>query len=174
MRCKVPQNVEREDQILPFLTIRQLIIMSIWGGVSYVVFSVLSKMFYIALWGPIVLFPLIAAWLIAYITINGITFSKWFLLIIEHSLIAKKRVWNNSYSIENEMKAIISPAVNSHVKMTESKNDNSQKKNKNLIDIMKDFKKKDVHNRLSIKKIDDNLDDEEQLILNRLDNVSSK
>ncbi len=170
MRAKVPQNVEREDQILPFLTIRQLVIMAIWWWVSYIIFSILSKMFYIALWGPVVLFPLIIAGLIAYITINGITFSKWILLIIEHTLTSKKRIWDNSYSIENEMKAIVFPSINSSTKKSEKENKN-KKKNKNLSDIMKDFKNKNKENELSIKEIDNNLDQEEQKIMNRLNTI---
>ena len=170
MRAKVPQNVQREDQILPFLTIRQLVIMSVWMGVSYVCFLILSKMFYIALWGPIVLLPIIIALLIAYIKVNWITFSKWMLLLFENNLIAKKRVWNNQYSIETLMKALLSPAWNSNVKTIEVKKPYI-KKEKNLSEIMQDFKKNDLNNQLSIKKIDEKLDAKEQEIVNRLNNL---
>ncbi len=43
MQYKVPQNVQREDQILWFITLRQLIIMMIGFGISYIIFVNVGK-----------------------------------------------------------------------------------------------------------------------------------
>lgn len=58
LRYKVPQNVQIEDKILWFITLRQLIIIMIGGGISYLLFVNVTKSYYVnsiqmgLIWSP--------------------------------------------------------------------------------------------------------------------------
>ncbi len=98
MRFKVPQNVEREDQVLWFITFRQLIILLVGGGISYLLFinlaegkdsSEVSALLMVLIWTPAVL-----AIIIAFIRIKGVSISHLFLLLMEHGFFRyPKRYW---------------------------------------------------------------------------------
>ena len=95
MRYKVPQNVQREDQILWFLTLRQVIILILGFGISYSLWSSMSKNYdlnqieIILLWIPAAL-----AAAISFLKIHGISIFKFVLLQIEQLMFrAPRRRW---------------------------------------------------------------------------------
>jgi len=98
MQFKVPQDVQREDQILWFITLRQLIMILIGGGISYALFTMLSKKYVLGLVEVILIcIPLIIAIAFAFVKIKGIPLFKFFLLLIETKLFrASRRYWQTS------------------------------------------------------------------------------
>lgn len=92
MRFKVPQNVQREDQILWFLTLRQVIILILGFGLSYTLFNGLSKQYdlnqleIILCWVPA---GIAAA--ISFLKIHGISLFKFVLLQLEQLLFRQPR-----------------------------------------------------------------------------------
>ncbi len=95
MRFKVPQDVQREDQILWILTLRQVITLIVGFGFSYVLFSSLRKQYdlhqmeIIMIWIPA---GLSAAF--AFLKVKGISLGKFVLLLIEQNLFrAPRRKW---------------------------------------------------------------------------------
>jgi hypothetical protein len=92
MRFKVPQNVQREDQILWFLTLRQVIILILGFGLSYTLFNGLSKQYdlnqleIILCWVPA---GISAA--ISFLKIHGISLFKFVLLQLEQLLFRQPR-----------------------------------------------------------------------------------
>jgi hypothetical protein len=95
MQYKVPQDVQREDQILWFITLRQLILLMVGCGISYLLFVNMKKAynlngFEIALiWLP---GAISAAF--AFLKIKGISLSKFFLLILEQVFFrSSRRYW---------------------------------------------------------------------------------
>lgn len=96
MKFKIPANTEIEDKILPFLTIRQLIILSIWWIICYTIFQILFSMWYVpAVWGTI---DFIIWWLFvsaAFLKINHLEFHRWVMLLISKLFVPQKRFFNN-------------------------------------------------------------------------------
>lgn len=98
MRFKVPQNVEREDQVLWFITLRQLIILLVGGGISYMLFiniakgkdsSEVSAIMMILIWIPAVL-----SVIFAFVKIKGIGIVHLFYLLMEHGFFRyPRRYW---------------------------------------------------------------------------------
>ena len=92
MRFKVPQNVQREDQILWFLTLRQVVILILGFGISYSLSSSLSKQYdlnqieIILCWVP----AAIAA-IVSFLKIHGISLFKFALLELEQLLFRQPR-----------------------------------------------------------------------------------
>jgi len=96
MRFKIPANTELEDKILPFLTIRQLIILVIWWVLCYVVFNIFFALWYIpAVWGTI---DFIIWWFTvaaAFLKVNHLEFHRWFALLVSKLFVPQKRFFNN-------------------------------------------------------------------------------
>jgi hypothetical protein len=92
MRFKVPQNVQREDQILWFLTLRQVIILILGFGLSYTLFNGLSKQYdlnqveIILCWVPAGISAIIC-----FLKIHGISLFKFVLLQLEQLLFRQPR-----------------------------------------------------------------------------------
>jgi hypothetical protein len=105
MSYKVPQNVDRDDQLLPFMTMKQFGILSGGGLFCYMLFTVLSQHFYIEVWGIIVFIPAVLTLCIAYVTIGGLSFTKWGLLFLEKILVPQKRIWNHSFTHTQKLKS---------------------------------------------------------------------
>ncbi len=92
MRYKVPQNVQREDEILWFLTLRQVIILIVGFGISYFLWSSLSKTY------ELNQFEIILLWLpaglsaaISFLKIHGISIFKFVLLQFEQIMFRPPR-----------------------------------------------------------------------------------
>lgn len=92
MRFKVPQDVQREDQILWFLTLRQVIILILGFGISYTLSNSLSKEYdlnqleIILCWIPAAI-----AVTISFLKIHGISLFKFVLLQIEQFVFRQPR-----------------------------------------------------------------------------------
>ena len=96
MKFKIPANTELEDKILPFLTVRQLIILSIWWAICYGIFNILFWLWYVpAVWWTIdfVVWSLFVA--SAFLKINHLEFHRWIMLLISKLFIPQRRFFNN-------------------------------------------------------------------------------
>jgi hypothetical protein len=92
---KIPQNVYIEDRIVGPLTLRQVIIITVGGGFSYMLFSMLQKTYGsvpLAL-GIIAWVPCAVAVLFAIVKINDLSLMRICLLIIEKMHKAPVRTW---------------------------------------------------------------------------------
>jgi hypothetical protein len=101
MQFKVPQDVQRADQILWFITLRQLILILIGGGISYGLFTVFSKKYVLGTFEVILLcIPAAIAISFAFVKIKGIPLFKFILLLVETSVFrAPRRYWQTNSNI---------------------------------------------------------------------------
>lgn len=83
MQFKVPQNVQMEDKIVGPLTLKQLIICAVGGGISYFIYISTSKAYVISVWLPATAIPSLLTVAIAFVKVHDITFIKFILLQIE-------------------------------------------------------------------------------------------
>lgn len=95
MRYKVPQDVQREDKILFFITLKQLVMLLVGGGISYGLYVKFSEIYIL---GPVELFliwsPFILSVIIGFVKIKGIPIIKFILLLIEQFIFrSTKRFW---------------------------------------------------------------------------------
>jgi len=92
LQFKVPQNVQIEDKILPFMTLRQLVICGVGGGFTYLVYLMLEHQSP-EIWIPpvVILGGLTLA--VSFLKINDIPFVEYVLLILERYLNEQKRSW---------------------------------------------------------------------------------
>jgi len=132
MRFKVPQNVQREDQILGPVTLRQLIVLMVTGGISYLLFTQLNELYYLnQLQQMLIWLPLAIGAAFAFVKIRGISLFKFCLLAIEQNIfLPKKRFWQTN--------------ANAHVSMTHS--ETSKKEEKEETKATKDFSTQKVKN----------------------------
>ncbi|MFA5792838.1 MAG: PrgI family protein [Candidatus Gracilibacteria bacterium] len=93
MQYKIPQNVQIEDKIVGPLTLKQLIVLGVGGGFSYVIYVTLAKTYYWQVWLIPVAIPAILTLLITFVKIGGIPFGKWCFLMIEYFVNPKKRTF---------------------------------------------------------------------------------
>ena len=96
MRFKIPANTELEDKIVPFLTIRQLIILCIWATLWYFVFHVMHRLWYLPIvWWTIDFFIMWFVLCSAFLKINHLEFHRWLSLLIARWFVPQKRFFNN-------------------------------------------------------------------------------
>ncbi|MBP9717854.1 PrgI family protein [Candidatus Gracilibacteria bacterium] len=93
MQFKVPQDVLRADKIVGFLTLRQLIIVTLGGGLAYGFYTILSKQYFVEVWLPPVAFIAIITIAFAFIRFHDIPFEKLILSIVEYKFKPQKRTW---------------------------------------------------------------------------------
>lgn len=93
MQFKVPQDVLRPDKIVGFLTLRQLIIVAIGGGIDYSLYLILSKQYFIEIWLPPVLFIALITVAFAFVKFHDILFEKLILIFIEYKFRPRSRTW---------------------------------------------------------------------------------
>ena len=93
MQFKIPQNVRREDKIVGPLTLKQLITMGVGGGITYAVYTLLARNYFIEVWlvPTIITGGLTLAF--TFLKINGNPFGKWILLLVEFTMNTKKRTF---------------------------------------------------------------------------------
>lgn len=101
LQYKIPQNVQIEDKIFGnILTLRQLIILGIGGGISYIIYTYLARVYVLgALATGIICIPFLISMAFAFIRIHNIPLFKFCLLFIEFILKPRKRVWNKEGDI---------------------------------------------------------------------------
>lgn len=100
LQYKIPQNVEVEDTIIGPITMRQLIVLAIGGGIAYLFYITLAKTYFFEVWGPPVIFFSLMSICIAFVEIRNISFVKWVLLMFETMMLPKKRVWDKRQSTQ--------------------------------------------------------------------------
>lgn len=94
LRYKVPQDVQREDKILFFITMKQLVILMITGGISYLLFVQLSKEYILSQVAiGFIMLPFIAGCAFCFVRIKGLSLTQFFLLNLEHLLLPPRRYW---------------------------------------------------------------------------------
>jgi len=94
MQFKVPQDVQRADKIVGPLTIVQLIIVVVGGGIAYAVYTVLVRQgLPLIIWIiPVGIISLLTA-AFAFLKIANIPFHRYLALLIERFVTPSKRVW---------------------------------------------------------------------------------
>ena len=123
MQYKVPQDVQIEDKILPFMTLRQLVITGLGGGITYVVYLLLEHQSS-QIWMPPVLLLGFLTVAIAFLKIRGILFVDFMLLLLERYLNETKRVWVKSAGN-------VFPKISTTEKKKEAKKEVEKKKTSN-------------------------------------------
>ncbi len=86
MQFKVPQNVQMEDKIVGPLTLKQLMICAVGGGISYFIYVSTSKMYVLSVWLPATSIPALLTLAIAFLKIKDIPFIKFSMLQLERIL----------------------------------------------------------------------------------------
>lgn len=129
MQYKIPQNVQIEDKIVGPLTLKQLIILGAGGGITYVIYMVLAKKFFIEVW----LIPTAISGLITlaftFIKINGNSFGKWLLLIVEYTMNGRKRTYEMGSADHYEATIFAKNEKKAHIKEAqETKAERDRKK----------------------------------------------
>ncbi len=93
MQYKIPVQIENEDPIVLWLSLRQLAIIIIWWSIAYTIFTSLAP----NLWKEIALIPsIIIAWLsllIALFKFSEMTFVPYLLSFIRYKSNIEERVW---------------------------------------------------------------------------------
>ncbi|MBU1992471.1 PrgI family protein, partial [Patescibacteria group bacterium] len=131
MQFKVPQNVQREDTIIGPVTMKQLIISGIGGGLAYAVYVSLAKFYFweVWLWPVAIIVGITAA--IAFLKIHDIPFYKFVFLLLEYLLLPKKRAWVKGSG--EVFQSLLSPQVSKkNKKDAENKDDATIDKRKKL------------------------------------------
>ena len=124
MQYRVPQNVQREDIILWFITFRQFIILLLGFGLSYFLFVQVKKNYEVSDVETILIWiPGMLAVAIAFVKINGITLFHFILLAIENAFFRPpRRYWihgvgepfvslSTDYSLKSKKKKVVETPV---------------------------------------------------------------
>lgn len=93
MQFKVPQDVQREDTIVGPLTLRQLVICFIGGGLTYGIYVYLARDYTWPVWILPVLIGATITILFAFIKIHDLTFMRYTLAMGVYNLLPRKRIW---------------------------------------------------------------------------------
>ncbi|MBI2634547.1 PrgI family protein [Candidatus Peregrinibacteria bacterium] len=93
MQYKVPQNVQREDTIVGPLTLKQLIILAIGGGLAYATYISLSKAYIVSVWLPPTVILGLATLAFAFLKIHNLPFHEFLMNLLEYHILPRKRIW---------------------------------------------------------------------------------
>ena len=93
MQYKVPQNVQREDTIIGPLTLKQMIILGIGGGISYAIYISLSKTYFMEVWLPPVVIISGITLAFTFLKIHSLPFHEFLMNFIEYHLLPRQRSW---------------------------------------------------------------------------------
>lgn len=96
MQFKIPQNVQREDTIIGPLTMKQMIICSIGGGICYIIYLSLSKKYFMEIWLPPIIIITAITMAFAFVKINTMPFYQFIMHSIEHYFKPRRRTWQQS------------------------------------------------------------------------------
>lgn len=125
MQFKVPQDVQRKDTIVWSLTIQQLIICGIGGGIAYALYIQLSKTYFMEIWLPPVVIISAITLAFAFLKIHNLPFDEFLMHFIEYHILPRQRFW-----IQSTGTPFISPFDDSKNKVEKvvTKKDTKQKK----------------------------------------------
>ena len=136
LRYKVPQDVQREDKILFFITMKQLVILMVTGGISYMLFVSLSETYILSQVAiAFIMLPFVLGCAFCFVRIKGLGLSQFFLLNIEHLLLPARRYWQPGSQSVVSSTVDFSMNDNVTVKIVENKNISAEKI-KNLADLI--------------------------------------
>ena len=91
MQFKIPQNVQVEDKIVWILSIKDLIIAGIGGGIAYVAYLKLDNQTW-----PFISIPIsIVTLAVIFLKINDMKFGKWLHSLLLYLILPQRRVWMN-------------------------------------------------------------------------------
>ncbi len=93
MRFKVPQDVQREDTIIGPITLKQLGILMVGGGVAYALYVSLAKLYFIEVWLPPVAIVVCITLAFAFLKVHGLKFHIFLMSFIQYHLLPKQRTW---------------------------------------------------------------------------------
>lgn len=93
MQYKIPVQIENDDPIVLWLSLKQLWIMMVWWGIAYWIFTSLEP----NVWGEIALIPsIIIAWITLFIALfkqYEMTFLPFILALLRFNINFKERQW---------------------------------------------------------------------------------
>lgn len=146
MRFKVPQNVQREDTIIGPLTLKQMGILGIGGGLTYMIYISLSATYFIEVWLLPVAFTGLLTLAFAFLKIHSLPFYEFLMNLIEYNVLPKKRIWIQGSGIP-----FISPFQNAEKKKNNKKTEKIEEKQKPNIQEISEIldsagKKKELKN----------------------------
>lgn len=96
LQYKIPQNVGIEDKIVGPFSLRQLIILAVGGGISYLIFVISSRIYELnVLEYTVIALPALFAVALAMIRIHNVSFGKFLLLALEFAIKPKRRHWDH-------------------------------------------------------------------------------
>lgn len=137
MQFKVPQNVQREDKIVGPLTLRQLIICGVGGGIAYAIYVGLGKDYLWITWLPPVAIISLVTILFAFVRPLDMNFSRFLAVYLEYVLLPQKRYWvQGSAEIVTSMYTSTKPE-NKAEKKAEAKAEEMMDKKKKLEELSK-------------------------------------
>ncbi len=93
MQFKIPQDVQRADKIVGPLTLRQLVIVCVGGGIAYSLYTVLARQYFVEVWIIPVIFISLITVAFAFFTFHDIHFEKLILIFIEYKIKPRRRTW---------------------------------------------------------------------------------
>lgn len=94
MQYKIPLQIENEDVIVAWLSLRQLFILMVWGGLAYTVFKYAEIRVGPTVWLVLAIPLVLIGVVIALIRIAEMTFLPTVLNFFRLSLNARSRVWS--------------------------------------------------------------------------------
>lgn len=130
MQFKVPQDVQRADKIVGPLTMRQLIISAIGGGMCYSLYLILSKQYILEIWLPPIVFISVITVAFAFFRFHDLPFEKVVLYFIEYKFKPQKRTFQKMRGdvIISVLQPIKKEKTDSAAKAKESKDQEKLKK----------------------------------------------
>lgn len=141
MQFKVPQDVQREDTIIGPITIRQLIILGIGGGMAYAIYVGLATSYYMEIWLPPVVIISGLTLAFAFLTIHEMPFHIFLMNFIEYHLLPRQRIW-----IQGTGYPFVPPFEESKKKQETSHEEAKKKPTKSLQELTKVL---DTHGEIS-------------------------
>jgi hypothetical protein len=130
MQFKVPQNVQREDTIIGPLTLRQMIIVGIGGGIAYAIYVSLAKTYFMEIWLPPVAIVSALTAAFAFLKIHNLPFHFFLMYLLEYHLLPKKRIW-----IQGTGTPFISPFETIQVKQSDDAPKTAKKTTKSINEL---------------------------------------
>ena len=130
MQFKVPQNVQREDTIIGPLTLRQMIIVGLGGGIAYAIYISLAKTYFMEIWLPPVAIVGALTAAFAFLKIHNLPFHFFIMYMLEYHLMPKKRIW-----IQGTGTPFISPFETIQEKKVEEAPKTAKKETKTLNEL---------------------------------------
>lgn len=93
MQYKVPQDVQREDTIIGPLTLKQMTILGIGGGIAYALYVSLAQLYFVEIWLPPVVIVSSLTLAFTFLKVHSLPFHVYLMNLIEYQLLPRKRIW---------------------------------------------------------------------------------